>query len=251
MAQPEGLNSLLGGMPFLDPKFRPQALLTAVACVRRHRDSLREGEPRALVDYLDPVVATGVYDRLLRRQSGFRVRLPDGATSQRIAAASVEIAALHPEWSPLLGIPLAFHLTDRDVIGSSSASRPQVVALGSAAFASDDELREQVLHETAHVWLYMVEELWLLHDEARPGSFALPSGVQGKTGTGVLHAAFVAAVLTTFYATLGAGWRPRVEFLKGYLAGCLASLEGYQGLTDVGLEVHQSLFETLALQSTS
>ena len=49
---------------------------------------------------------------------------------------------------------------------------PQHVLLADEAFAADAELREQLVHELAHQWLYLIEDIWPLD---RPAAGAATS----------------------------------------------------------------------------
>ena len=114
-----------------------------------------------------------------------------------------------PAWAPLLSLPVRYARLHPDggAISASSRDWPQHVLLADDAFASDAELREQLVHELAHQWLYLIEDIWPLD---RPGAarLTLPSGTRDRAPAEVLGAAHVAAALTRMYAS---GRRPGAE----------------------------------------
>lgn len=243
------MNALFGGIPFLDPEFQTVQFLTAVAVVRRNRDKQNNMISDKLNEYLSPMRATHVYNQILGREGEIAGKALTNSEKNLVKDAINSIIAVMPLWSGLLTLPLEIRRTeDKLVIGYSNASRPQIIMLGPLSWQSEDELREQLLHEIAHIWLYMVEELWALHQDENPGFFTLPSGISGKTGTGVLNASFVAATLLKFYDELSEGWVDRKLKLGAYLSGCLDELKDYTGLTSIGDELLLSIRNILEVK---
>jgi hypothetical protein len=118
------------------------------------------------------------------------------------------------------------------------------VLLADEAFASRRELDEQLLHELAHQWLYLIEDVWPLH---RPGAPALtlPSGTRDRSPAEILGAAHVAAALIRFYRQQPGDWATaRIAALTGYGSGCL-ELAGTvsEHLTDEGTLIARQLKE--------
>jgi hypothetical protein len=64
---------------------------------------------------------------------------------------------------------------DSGAVSASSYRWPQHVLLADAAFTSARELREQLVHELCHQWLYLMEELWALNAQGAD-LIVLPSG---------------------------------------------------------------------------
>lgn len=235
------LEGLFGGLPFLDRSFRTDKFLTAVACARRHRHARTGASALDLTRYLQPTVALKV--------AGARIpgNPPSSGHAAQVEGALSQLVARRPIWRPLLQLPVVLRTHDSPkVLGYSSAARPQHFVLGPRAFTDEEELREQVLHEVAHIWLYMVQELWPLHHPTAQDTFVLPSGVGGKSATGVLDAAFVAAVLRQYYSH-NRGRLERTAFLGRYMDECLVALRS-AALTHFGLEVASRLRKVTALR---
>src|SRR3954468_5205114 len=188
MADGLTLKYLFAGIPFVDDEFDVRVFLTAVACARRHRGGERVDIP--LISYLEPRQATAVFDAVLARQTAQPGRQPSPRQLQLAAAAADYVVRCRPAWSSLLQLPIEIRIIDGPIFGFSSASRPQHVFINARAWKSIEELREQLLHETAHLWVYMIEELWPLHEANDARTYQLPSGVGGKTASAVLNAAF-------------------------------------------------------------
>lgn len=240
------LRSLFGGIPFLDQEFRVADFLTAVAVARRERARRSGMALEPLENYLQPFTARAVYDSTLMRNP---LNLGRTLTASEANLVSRSVALIAHEmhlFTPLITIPLDTRRSkDELIIGYSNASRPQTIFLGPLSWTSLVEMREQVLHEIAHVWLYMIEELWPLHKAGNTQTFTLPSGVRNKSATGVLNAAFVAAVLAKFYRSMGVAWIVRSRDLTVYLEGCLNCMSGFNELTHIGREVRVRLGESL------
>ncbi|MFF0520994.1 aKG-HExxH-type peptide beta-hydroxylase [Actinomadura nitritigenes] len=235
----------LGGLPFVDDGFRSRRLLAAAAAAR-HVLAERQGRTRGLSErtlegWLAPARALTLVDGpamparpLTRIQRG------------QVAQARAGLAAAVPAWRPLLDLPVRYALLDPDggAISASSKAWPQHVLLARAAFDSPLEVREQLLHETAHQWLYLIEEVWRLQ---RPGAArrTLPSGTADRSPAEVLGAAHVATALTRMYRACGDAPPGRLAHLAVYRAGCLDLLDrAAADLTDIGRAFVRRLQET-------
>lgn len=213
----------LGGMPFLDDGFDARRLLAMTAAVR-HVDAEQRG------------IETGISDRdieawlapsrayLLGTSYGPipALPLPPGQFEQ-VADALRGIAGLIPAWALLVRLPVRYAslYPPSGAISASSTSWLQHVLLADEAFASSRELREQVIHELAHQWLYLIQALWPL-DQPSAALLTLPSGTTHRTPAEVLGAAHVAAALLRFYQVDGSAWAAaRIQALTAYGAECL------------------------------
>ena len=100
------------------------------------------------------------------------------------------------------------------------------------------------LHELAHQWLYLIEDIWPLQ---RPGAatLTLPSGTRDRSPAEVLGAAHVAAVLIRLYRHTATGQPAgRIRALTGYGTGCLDLAGTVSGeLTEAGNLIAQRLKE--------
>jgi hypothetical protein len=113
-------------------------------------------------------------------------------------------------------------------------------------FAASRELVEQLLHELAHQWLYLIEDIWPLQ---RPGvpTLTLPSRTRDRSPAEILGPAHVAATLICFYRRQPGDWAAaRIAALTGYGTGCL-KLAGTvrKHLTGEGTLIAKHLKETL------
>ena len=171
------------------------------------------------------------------------------ARKQQIADTLTALAVCLPAWAPLLSPPVRYArlYPDGGAISASSRDWPQHVLLADEAFASDGELREQLLHELAHQWLYLIEDIWPLD---RPGAarLTLPSGTRGRAPAEVLGAAHVAAVLCRMYTTAGGpGAKARIsDAVAAYGQDCLELAQAAStDLTGAGTTIAQRLKEAL------
>lgn len=219
---------LLRGVPFLDSSFRHASLLHAVAARRawvleaRHRDEI-PCDPREL---LRPAVG-----RAIRRAEGLEAPIPHGPLKKEEERQARQVlddlVAVEPGWRPLLLLlPLdLYSLLDGEAISCSSFAWPQSVFLRPDAFASADELREQILHEVCHNWLYLIQEVWRLHPYEHDRLYTLPSGTGGRNLSEVIGASHVAATLLHWYSRSPSDVAPlRRDKLGRYLAGSLQIL---------------------------
>lgn len=239
--------TVLGGMPFIDDSFASARLLAAVAAVR-HVEGERTGNADGITDaeiagWLDPARAL-----LLRGPTG---KIPAETLTDRrqrmITDILAELAELIPYWAPLVGLPVVFSLLSpsNGAISASSRMWPQQVLIADEAFASPVELREQVVHELSHQWLYLIEELWALEiPSAR--HVTLPSGTAERTPAEVLGAAHVAAALIRMYRASTTTPAARLDRLADYASGCVELLGALNNdLTDAGHSVAWRVREAL------
>jgi hypothetical protein len=163
----------------------------------------------------------------------------------KISEALNQLAIRIPEWTPLLTLPVRYALMhpSNGAISASSRAWPQHILLAEEAFRSDVTLREHIIHELAHQWLYLIQEIWAF--QTRGGqNLTLPSGTGTRSVAEVIGAAHVAAALITMYAAIGGAPTDRRDHLTWYGSGCLTVLQEAEGdLTDAGRQVVRRLKE--------
>jgi hypothetical protein len=238
----------LAGMPFLDDEFASRRLLAIIAAARHSAavaQGLAGGVPRQQAEawlaparaYLVNAGPTPMPAQPLRE-----------ARKQQVRDVLAALAAAMPAWTPLLRLPVRYARLHPDggAISASSRDWPQHVLLADDAFANDAELREQLVHELAHQWLYLIEDIWPL-DRSGAALLSLPSGTRDRAPAEVLGAAHVAASLIRMYAALGEpGAGPRVSTLTAYGKGCLELAQAASAdLTKAGTTIAQRLKEAL------
>jgi hypothetical protein len=236
--------SMLHGLPFIDDGFGSPILLAGAIAVRQ-RAALTaglcvEGSVPADERWLLP-------ERAVQMRPGAKP-IPHRALTcgQRtmIADAIDRLRTEMPAWGPLFNLPVRYVGMEESsaAISASSILWPQHILLGMAAFETRNEVREQLVHEMCHQWLYLVEELWPLEP---PGArrLILPSGTPDREPREVLGAAHVAAALVRLYRAVGAD--DQIQMLLDYGRECLALLDEDTDLTDTGRFVAQRLKEAL------
>lgn len=205
MAQPVLSVSEFGGYPFLDEGFARDRLLVAVACARwvRVRGDVHP-RPADLHAMLNPDQAVRV--RQLDLELPLESHEFDPDHLRRIDAARDAIRAAIPSWGPLLDVPWRYRRLPegRGAIGASTFAWPQHVFLAEAAFASEYELVEQIVHELSHGWLYLLEELAPLQHEGCTRLITLPSGTSERGVNELLGALHVVANLRNLWAAVAA-----------------------------------------------
>ncbi|MFI7642940.1 aKG-HExxH-type peptide beta-hydroxylase [Nonomuraea sp. NPDC049400] len=235
----------LDGVPFLDDGFAARRLLAAVAAARHVAGQRADLADEVSADqaelWLSPSRAVMLVDTDRPIPA-----VPLGAARKGQVKASLEyVAATIPDWKLLLDLPTRFALLypPSGAISASSRAWPQHVLLSAEAFASPSELAEQIVHELAHQWIYLIQEIWALgqHTERR---FTLPSGTSHRPPAEVLGAAHVAATLIRLYQATSNDAEERISALREYGAGCLALLE-VPDLTDAGWAIAQRIKEAL------
>ncbi|GAA4626826.1 hypothetical protein GCM10023196_036660 [Actinoallomurus vinaceus] len=244
----------LGGMPLIDDGFVPGRLLAALAAARSVR-----ARRLALVTGADPDPL-----RWVRPQEAIRLRddpplipsLPLTPSEERkVAAVLDEAADLVPVWRPLLALPIQYLLYHPDG-GAASASAvmwPQHILLAKVAFTTPATLREQVIHELCHQWLYAIQELWPLEATDPPPRVALPSGTPNRSPGEVIGAAHVMAALLRLHradparpSVFDAPHERHIAGLAAYARGCFQTLDSLQEhLTPAGLQITRRLKEAI------
>lgn len=240
----------LGGMPFLDDGFAAQRLL-AVAGAARLAEAERLGK-------IAQISQAGVADvemwlapsrvTLLRPSSAPIPASPLSPSEHTsIGQALAEIAAAVPAWTFLLDLPVRYallHSTD-GALSASSRSWPQHILVGLEAFSRPLELREYLVHELTHQWLYLIQEGWAL--EAYPDErLTLPSKTSQRGPSEVLGAAHVAATLLRLYRITGEQDEARLAELRSYGLGCLKLFDADPHLlTPAGQQIGNRLKEAL------
>jgi len=236
----------LGGLPFLDDGFAARRLLAVTAAVRyadASRRGLTDGMPAAQAgDWLSPALAF-----MLSTASTPMPAMPLTASRrEQLTGTLASVAAVMPPWRMLLALPVRYArlYPGHGAISASSRDWPQHVLLADEAFTTGRELAEQVLHELAHQWLYLIEDTWPLQI---PGAatVTLPSGTCDRSPAEVLGAAHVAAMLIRFYQHDHSSWAAsRVRALTRYGTGCLDLAGTISGdLTETGTLIAQRLKE--------
>ncbi|HEU5155371.1 MAG TPA: HEXXH motif-containing putative peptide modification protein [Streptosporangiaceae bacterium] len=237
----------LRGAPFVDSAFTPRKLLAAVAATRQIEaeqagmSTVAQRTGRAVQEWLMPSQVLS----LRPEQTPMPAAPLHRGRKARIEDVLNRLGAELPEWEPLLTLPVRFALMRpaNGAISASSRAWPQHVLLADDAFASQVTLREQLVHELAHQWLYLVQEIWAFQERGGQG-LTLPSGTGGRSAAEVIGATHVAAALIVMYATVGGAPPGRVDHLRWYGTGCLDLLAAIDtDLTEAGRQVARRLRE--------
>jgi len=236
----------LDGVPFLDDEFCARRLLALTAAVRHCAAGQRRIETaitdREVEAWLAPSRA---YLLGAGRGPMPALPLPPGYQEQ-VTGTLAGIAALIPAWEQLVRLPVRYAALypANGAISASSTAWPQHVLLADEAFATSRELREQLVHELAHQWLYLIQAIWPLDAPGAP-LLTLPSGTGRRTPAEVIGAAHVAAALIRLYQADGTvRARDRIRTLTAYGAGCLeAAASAAPDLAPAGISITQRLKE--------
>jgi hypothetical protein len=234
------LRELFGGVPFLDATFKPTTLLTVVAVVRRERLGAATAPLNSMLTPDRGVEAGG---GKTAEQFGLDVRSLTQKEADAVAGAKESLAAAAPHWGALVALPVRFQgMTRHGAISASVDSLPQHVFLSAEAFDSPSQLREQVLHELSHNWLYLIAELYRLYDRKSKVRSTLPSGTPDRSPAEVIGAAHVVANILILHATSPYLTPEREDLVRDYLDGCLRIIEGFKDvLTPTGLEIAERI----------
>jgi hypothetical protein len=238
----------LRGMPFLDNGFACGRLLAVVAAAR-HGAAQKQGLVGGLSrDQAEAWLAPSRAYLLNAGPEPMPARPLTEARKQQVSDVLAGLSTDMSPWGSLLALPVRYArlYPANGAISASSRGWPQHVLLADDAFATEGELREQVLHELAHQWLYLIEDIWPL-DTPSAGRLTLPSGTSNRSPSEILGAAHVAAVLIRLYRTVNESWSAtRINALASYGKSCL-ELVGSAGadLTGEGNLIAQQLKETL------
>lgn len=166
----------LRGAPFLDEEFTSRRLLAIIAAAR-HGTAVRKGLADGLARQQAEVWLAPARAYLVNAGPTPMPAQPLRAVRrQQVADALAALAAGMPTWTPLLSLPVRYARLHPagGAISASSRDWPQHVLLADDAFTTDAELREQLVHELAHQWLYLIEDIWPL-DMPGAARLTLPS----------------------------------------------------------------------------
>lgn len=117
--------------------------------------------------------------------------------------------------------PSSTTVSDENIFSLTNTSIPQVIFLGKGALSNEKYLKESIIHELAHIWLGMINEVSPLADSSCHEKFTLPSGTSGKSTLGTLLAAHFAGSALSYYKKSNSSYAPRITYLEEYLEGCL------------------------------
>ncbi|MFC9472698.1 HEXXH motif-containing putative peptide modification protein [Nocardia sp. NPDC056952] len=163
--------------------------------------------------------------------------------SVQIEDAIAAAVAVEPSWAPYFELPVIFVQlpSDSRAISASAPHWPQHVMLAPAAFATLDELREQVVHEFCHQWLYLLEEVCPMEVADGSRDLTLPSGTTERSVREVIGAAHVGLALAVLYRD--DDQPAQAEQLRDYAHGCLQVLEEQAAdlLTEHAAEITQRM----------
>jgi hypothetical protein len=236
----------LGGLPFLDDRFTARRLLAITAAVRYHAARQRGLASAMPVQDAEAWLGPARAFALSTSCTPMPARPLTAARRAQVTGTLAALAGVMPPWRALLALPVRYARLHpaHGAISASSRDWPQHVLLADEAFATGRELAEQVMHELAHQWLYLIEDIWPLQ---RPGAatLTLPSGTRDRTPAEVLGAAHVAATLIRLYRQDPTGWAAgRIRALAGYGTGCLnLAATASTDLTDTGILIARRLME--------
>jgi len=239
-------------LPLLDVELDPAPLLEAVAAKRRQQGWLLGRAGDDVKAYMDPEQAQKIADQIFGPASqmdpyAHGAYEPTGALKQSIADAQATIAQNYPDWSRCRELPVRVLISTYPyILGYSCLLHPQTIYLGLPSFGgnSPDLLVDNYLHEYAHIWLYLVQEISPFSAERHGRRYTLPSGTSNRSVTATVDAAYVAAVLRKYYHKTGNVERRRE--LTAYLAGCLMQIRNDPDLTAIGLSVCRRLAQEVA-----
>jgi hypothetical protein len=236
----------LDGLPFLDDRFAARRLLAITAAVRFAAACRRGLADGAAVQQAAAWLAPARVFMLSTSTTPLPARPLTAARKQQVTNTLATLGTGMPSWQMLLGLPVRYArlYPANGAISASSRDWPQHVLLADETFATSRELAEQVLHELAHQWLYLIEDIWPLQHEGA-ATLTLPSGTRDRSPAEVLGAAHVAAVLIRLYRQAAAGQSAsRVGALTAYGTGCLDLAGAASGdLTEAGTLTAQRLKE--------
>lgn len=234
--RPSTILDEMNGLPFIDPSFNSVKLLTLVATVRQN---IQPGE-QPLTKYLVPELATCLYQKIVpgAPQMPKHQKL-NGVESEKILRAKNNLAAMFPEWSALLQIPLQAYKLLTGHASMSNPLMPQHLFLGEQAFASETDLEESLVHELSHIWYALLAEIFDFQIKDCSHNYVLPSGTGGKDPRGVLLACLFAYCTYSYHCKLLVADAPRarparLEFLKNYYLKSLDILRRSEELTEMG-----------------
>ena len=235
-----GFVPLVGGVPFVDGTFDCDKMLTAVAVKRAHVVAAVEWQQ--LPDLLKPARA---YE-LAREHYGDHPPIDASVLThnelEKVAAAKASIRKLRPEWTALVGAPVLYmKVSTPGLFSMTNPVIPQIVFLGEEALGSTEDLVETLVHELAHMWLGLLNEVWPLAVPGDSDRYTLPSGTANKSTLSLILATHFAASAVRLHQAATVVYQPRLTFLRTYLSGCIQLLRGATALTRDGRTVARQL----------
>lgn len=241
--------ALDGRWPFLDDDFAcTRVLMTAamLRLIRRDGPSPAPSDPAALVDRLQPLLQPDT--ALAIRRLDFPAAVHGSPPTEPLAPAHhaaidrvlADVGARIPAWAPLLRLPVHWRrLPDGRGISASNFPWPQHILLADAAFTSDAQTAEQIVHELVHQWTYAIEEATPLQQPIAATRITLPSGTSGRSPAELLGAAHVATALDRLWRALDVpehARTARLNTLDAYRSGCSTLIDEVRHeLTPAGL----------------
>lgn len=242
--------TILEGLPFINTSFRSSLLLRIISGLRRNEYSELFSENDEETDWLEPERALCLRQGLgLESDLDMTPLLETGL--ERVNWALRQLRSEYPHWVSLFDLPMRYHLLvgRPGVMSCSCYLTPQRVFLSRETLNDNESLIENVLHEFAHNWMYLLEELGAFHHPEKNVLYTLPSGTMNRNPTEVIGAAHVAATIAMWYA------RPngcnsqknmrKMESMAAYSLGCTDILASMPTdiLTQVGFEISNRLTE--------
>lgn len=242
-------------LPLLDMDMDPEPLLEAVARKRGQQAWLLGHVGEDPKTYLDPEQAHRLFKEVLGGapqmdpyvQGAYEAT---GVLKQFITDAQSALNKNFPDWARFQKLPIQIMISPNpSILSYSCLLHPQHIYLGLQSFAGGnaDLLLESLLHQYAHIWLYLEQEISPFSIDQYGYRYTLPSGVPNRSATAMIDAAYAAAVLRQYYAKLGNSKR-RIE-LTAYLAGCLMQIRNDPDITPIGLSVCRRLAQEVASAS--
>lgn len=240
-------------LPLLDDDFDVAQLLDNVVNTRRERGFGLVPTHGTARDYLTPETARKIYETSCESDP-FTINAvePDPKFTTLVDSARAQIVSMMPEWLDAFSLPVRIQVVPTSsYFGYSILSRPQHIFLASLdeQFRDPQLLLENYLHEFAHLWLYLMQELRPFETRTHRLVYTLPSGTSGRTVTATMDAAYVAAVLRRYYARVEN--IPRRRQLTAYVAGCLMQIKDDPDLTGAGLSICRRLAMELTTPTRS
>ena len=241
--------------PFIDEDFCPKRLIAAVLVSRNHRFIKIE---TTQIQTLKILLSPAIQEVFLANDSSLIYSQPMTESDLKLIKSQISfIREIKSSWYSLFSLPIRFrYISTPGVISCSSPSYPQHIFLDREAFKSFEELREQLLHEFCHNWLYLFQEVVPLTFVQKNVRFTLPSGTANRTAEEVLGAAYVAASLIAFYSSsLDSKWFEnkqisirRIVDLSNYLEICINKLDSLNNsrlLAPVGISLFMRINQIL------
>lgn len=232
---------VVGGIPFIDNSFKPEKLLGALSVHRAKIYGFSNASIEELGELIHPIFAIKFA----------HLHYPDHPPIESKPLDVNEQVILHktiksiifkvPEWKVLIDGPfIYFQLIGNVFYSLTNPVIPQAI-FSLEALKSEENLAESLVHELAHTWLGLINEIAPLADPKYEEVFTLPSGTKDKSTLGTLLAAHFAGAALNYHKKSNSMNISRISFLVEYLNGCINILEKARALTVEGLLVLNSL----------